>query len=151
MDKNLLIEETTMKILASHPSSCVTSWKTYDTNGYTYYTREKDRSVAQNNGIRINAFDPLGVKTTYYGYIQDIWELDYGAGLQILVFKCQRVKHPNRVSVDNYGLTLIELKNLGHKDDPFVLANCVTQVFYVLDLETGKHVDVSTKQKNCRS
>jgi glucose dehydrogenase len=87
------------------------------------------------------------VKTTYYGYIQDIWELDYGVRLQISVFKCQWVKHLNGVSVDNYRLTLVDLKNVGHKDDPLVLADCVAQVFYVLDPETGKHVVVSTKQK----
>ncbi len=45
----------------------------YDINGYTYYTKEKDKkSVAQNSGIRIEAIDPQGLKTTYYGYIQDI-------------------------------------------------------------------------------
>jgi hypothetical protein len=90
MDKYIPIEEATMKILTSRPSSCVTSWQACNINGYTYYTKEKDkRSVAQNSSIRIEAFDPLGGKTTYYGYIQDIWELDYGARLQILVFKCQ--------------------------------------------------------------
>jgi hypothetical protein len=51
------------------------------------------------------------------------------------------------VNVDNYGLTLVDLKNLGHKDDPWVLADCVAQVFYVLDSETGKHIVVSGKQK----
>jgi hypothetical protein len=30
------------------------------------------------------------------------------------------------------------LENLGHKDDPWVLADRVTQVFYVLDSEIGK-------------
>jgi hypothetical protein len=104
MDIDIPIEEMTMKMLASHPSSCVTSWQAYDINGYTYYTKEKDRrSVAQNSGIRIETFDPLGVKVMYYGYIQDIWELDYGARLQIPVFRCQWVKHPNGVSMDNYG------------------------------------------------
>jgi hypothetical protein len=49
--------------------------------------------------------------------------------------------------MDNYGLTLVELKNLGYKDDPWVLADCVAQVFYVLNPETGKHVVVSGKQK----
>jgi hypothetical protein len=68
------------------------------------------RSVVQNRGSHIEVFDPLGVKTTYYRYIQDIWELDYGARLQIPVFKCQWVKHPNGVSMDNYGLTLVDLK-----------------------------------------
>jgi hypothetical protein len=90
MDKDIPTEEMTMKMLASHPSSCVTSWQAYDINGYTYYTKEKDkRSVNQNSGIRIEAFDPLEVKTTYYEYIQDIWELNYDARLQIPVFKCQ--------------------------------------------------------------
>jgi hypothetical protein len=51
------------------------------------------------------------------------------------------------VSVDNYGLTLVELKNVGHQDDPWVLVDCVAQVFYVLDPETMKHVVVSGKQK----
>jgi hypothetical protein len=117
MDKYIPIEDMTMKMLASHPSSCVTLWQAYDINGYTYYTKEKYRSVAQNSGIRIEAFDALGVKITYYGYIQDIWELDYAARLQIPIFKCQLVKHLNGVSVDNYGFTLVDLKNVGHKDD----------------------------------
>jgi hypothetical protein len=51
------------------------------------------------------------------------------------------------VNVDNYGLTLVDLKNVGHQDDTWVLADRVTQVFYVLDPETGKYVIVSGKQK----
>jgi hypothetical protein len=54
------------------------------------------------------------------------------------------------VNVDNYGLILVDLKNLGHKDDPWVLADYVAQVFYVLDSETGKHIVVSGKQKIIR-
>jgi hypothetical protein len=49
------------------------------------------------------------------------------------------------VNVDNYGLTLVDLKNLGHKDDLWVLVDCVSQVFYVLDPETGKHIVVFGK------
>jgi hypothetical protein len=70
---------------------------------------------------------------------------DYGERLQIPIFKCQWVKHPNGVSVNNYGLTLVDLKNVGHKDDIWVLADRVAQVFYVLDPETGKHIVVSGK------
>jgi hypothetical protein len=51
------------------------------------------------------------------------------------------------VNIDNYGLTLVDLKNLGHKDDPWVLTDRVAQVFYVLDLETEKDIVVSKKQK----
>jgi hypothetical protein len=61
---------------------------------------------------------------------------------------CQWVKHMNSVSVDNYGLTLVDLRNVGHKDDPWAIANYVAQVFYVLNSETRKHIVVSAKQKN---
>jgi hypothetical protein len=58
MDKDIPIEMM-MKMLASRPSSCVTTWQPYDINGYTCYTKEKDKkSVAQNSGIRIEAIDP---------------------------------------------------------------------------------------------
>jgi hypothetical protein len=73
MDKEISIEDMMMKMLASHPSSCVTSWQAYNINGYTYYTKEKNKkSVVQNSGIRIEAIDPQGLKLMYYGYIQDI-------------------------------------------------------------------------------
>jgi hypothetical protein len=51
------------------------------------------------------------------------------------------------VNVDNYGLTLVDLKILGHKDDPWVLVDRVALVFYVLDLEARKHIVISEKQK----
>jgi hypothetical protein len=53
--------------------------------------------------------------------------------LQISVFKCQWVKHPHGIEVDEYGFTIVYFRNLGHKDDPWVLASTVAQVFYILD------------------
>ena len=35
-----------------------------------------------------------------------------------------------------YGMTTVDLNNLGYADEPFVLANDVTQVFYVKDMST---------------
>jgi hypothetical protein len=65
MDKDIPPEDMTMKMLASRPSSCVTSWQAYDINGYTYYTKEKNKkSDAQNSVIRIEATDPQGLKPT---------------------------------------------------------------------------------------
>jgi hypothetical protein len=54
------------------------------------------------------------------------------------------------VSVDNYGLTLVDLKNIGYKDDLWVLADRIAHVFYILDTETRKHIVVSGKQKIVR-
>ena len=39
------------------------------------------------------------------------------------------------VHVDQkYGMTTVDLNNLGYLDEPFVLANDVAQVFYVKDM-----------------
>jgi hypothetical protein len=51
MEKDIPTEDMMMKMLAYRP-----------------YKKDR-RSVAQNSGIRIEAFDPLGVKITYYRYI----------------------------------------------------------------------------------
>ena len=141
--------ERTIKRLASGPSSQVTSWKAYDINAYRFYTNAKDKkSVSQNNSVSIEAIDTTGQKSTYYGFIDDIWELDYGSNIIIPVFRCQCVKHPNGIEVDNFGLTRVNLSHLGHKDDPWVLANRVAQVFYVLDPDNEKkHIVVSRKQR----
>jgi hypothetical protein len=72
MEKDIPIENMTMKMLASHPSSCVTSWQAYDINGYTYYTKKTRRMFPKIMSFVPEAFDPLGVKTTYYGYIHVI-------------------------------------------------------------------------------
>jgi hypothetical protein len=65
-------------------------------------------------------------------YIEEIWEVNYGMSLQNLVFKCQWVKHPHGIVVDEYGFTIVHLGNVGHKDEPWVLASTVAQVFYIL-------------------
>jgi hypothetical protein len=51
--------------------------------GYTFYTKAKEnKSVAyQNSCVRINAIDTSGKNITYYGFIEEIWELDYGENI----------------------------------------------------------------------
>ena len=88
-----------------------------------------------------------GESTTYYGVIDDIWEIHYGYNIQIPVFRCRWVKHPRGVEVDAYGLTILDLNNVGYKDDPWVLASQVAQVLYVVDpAKKAKHVVVPGKQ-----
>jgi hypothetical protein len=80
-------------------------------------------------------------KNAYYGYIEEIWEVNYGMSLQIPVFKCQWVE------LDGYGFTIVDLRNVGHKNEPWVLASTVAQVFYILDLkDENKHIIVPEKQ-----
>ena len=82
------VEEQTIKKLAAGPSSQVTSWQGYDINGYLFYTAAKDKkTVSQNSGVRIAALDKrTGENTTYFGVIEDIWEVHYSSNIQIPVF-----------------------------------------------------------------
>jgi hypothetical protein len=48
------------------------------------------------------------------------------------VFKCQWIKSSD---VGNYGWTLVDLGNVGYKDDPWVLGERVAQVSYITDPE----------------
>jgi hypothetical protein len=74
------IEEQSIKGLASGLSRQVTTWQTYDISGFTFCTKSKDKSsLSQNSGVRCEAInDEPGETITYFGFIEDIWELDYG-------------------------------------------------------------------------
>jgi hypothetical protein len=75
-----------------------------------------------------------------------MWEVNYGMTLQIPIFKCQWVKHPQGVEVDEYGFTIVDLRNVGLKDEPWVLTSIVVQVFYILDpKDEKKHIFVLRK------
>jgi hypothetical protein len=67
--------------------------------------------------------------------------------LQIPIFKCQWVKHPQGVEIDDYGFTIIDLRNVDHKDEPWVLTTTVAQVFYIPDpKDEKKYIVVPKKQ-----
>jgi len=55
------------------------------------------------------------------------------SNVQIPVFRYRWVKHPKGVEVDGYGLTIVDLNNIGYKYNPWVLALQVAQVLYVAD------------------
>jgi hypothetical protein len=87
-----------------------------------------------------------GKNITYNDFMVEIWELDCGENIRFPLFRCQWVKHPNGVTYDNYGMTLVDLANAGYKDDPWVLAECVAHVFYIVDpMKVKKHIVVSGK------
>ena len=93
-------------------------------------------STNQNSGVRIDATDSSGQTNSYFGYIEEIWELDFES-LKIPLFRCQWVKLTGKcVDIDEYGMTTVDLKELGYRDEPFVLAKDVTQVFYVQDMSS---------------
>jgi hypothetical protein len=57
------------------------------------------------------------------------------------------VKHTQGVEIDDYGFTIVDLTNVGHKDEHWVLAATVAQGFYILDpKDKKKYIIVPRKQ-----
>ncbi|GJS12987.1 hypothetical protein Tco_0407459 [Tanacetum coccineum] len=130
----------TVRWISYGPRATVVKYDAYNINGYTFRTKCHDGKVYQNSGVSVEAIDlhiSKEVATTrqayYYGVLQEIWVLDYRFR-QIPLFKCDWVNHKSGgVKRDKLGYTLVDLNNLGHKVDPFVLASQALQVFYVKD------------------
>ena len=61
--------------------------------------------------------------------------MDYGPNFKVPQFWCQWVKLTG-VTKDQFGMTIVDLYDLGYRDEPFVLAQDVAQVFYVKDMSS---------------
>ena len=145
------VECAQLNVLAHGPSTTILTFQGYDINGYTFYTRAQDnKSANQNSGVRIDAYDCNEKRETYYGFIEEIWELDYGV-LKVPLFRCQWVRLPGGVKIDKYGMTTVDQKLVGYREEPFVLANDVMQVFYVKDPDPAnkeeRHVVLQGKRR----
>nr|AAU43925.1 putative polyprotein [Oryza sativa Japonica Group] len=126
-----------LAFLARGPSGSIATFQGYEINGYTFYTRAQHmKSTNQNSAVRVDAMGHDGTTATYYGAIEDIWELDYGP-LKVPLFRCQWVRLTGGgVMIDDSGMTTVDLNKVGYSDEPFVLANDVTQVFFVKDMSS---------------
>src|SRR3954454_11398485 len=106
------------------------------------------KSTNQNSGVRFDAANDNGSRDTYYGYIEEIWDLDYAPTFKVPLFRCNWVKMTGGVQIDKkYGMTTVDLNNIAYLDESFVLANDVAQVFYVKDMST-KPRKMKNRQKN---
>jgi hypothetical protein len=120
-----------LHILASRPSTIIHRYTSYDINGYTFYTRAQDnKKTNQNCVVRTDAYNCDG---NSYGFIEEIWELEYRENLKVQLFYCHWIKLPNGVKTNKYDMTNVNVRFLGYREQPFVIAKDVTQVFYVKD------------------
>ncbi|KAK1630909.1 hypothetical protein QYE76_005224 [Lolium multiflorum] len=111
-------DDEQLYLLAKQPSSTISTFQGYEINGNTFYTFAQDKkSTNQNSGVRFDAEDGNGNKVTYYGYIEEIWELDYGPNFKVPLFRCKWFNLKDGVQVDpQYGMTTVDFKNLGHEE-----------------------------------
>jgi hypothetical protein len=106
-----------LQILASGPSTMIHRYTSYSINGYTFYTREQyNKKSNQNNGVRTDACDCDGNRETYYGFIEEIWELEYIENLKVSLLHCQWIRLSNEVKTDNYGMTNVNFLFLDYRE-----------------------------------
>jgi hypothetical protein len=71
--------------------------------------------------------------------------------LKVSLFHCQYIRLSNGVKTNNYGMTNVNFRFLGYREQPFVLAKDVTQVFYVKDPDPTNreehHIILQEKRK----
>src|SRR6266566_2348413 len=115
MSNNTVGDE--LYLLARTPSLTVLTFQGYEINGNTFYMIAQDKkSTNQNSGVRFDAANTNRAKDTYYGYIEEIWELDYGRDFKVPLFRCKWVNLTGGgVKEDpRYGMTTVDLNNLGY-------------------------------------
>ncbi|XP_026459140.1 uncharacterized protein LOC113359775 [Papaver somniferum] len=147
-----------LRWISHGPHYEVTKYTVYRINGYLFRTRSRDGRIHQNSGVSVAANDmhisrdddvTYG-KASYYGVLQEIWELDY-CERKVHLFKCNWVDNKRGVKRDALGYKIVDLTMLGYKNDPFILASQAKQVFYVKDqLDKKKSIVFVTPPKNYR-
>lgn len=129
--------------LACKPSFTVLSFEGYLVDGVRYFTKDRDNArVVQNSGVSLVAktvqvssakdLNPVESDMTFYGRIEEIWELDYHA-FKAPLFLCRWADSDKGVKIDDLGFTLVDLSRQGHKNDKYVSVDQVKQIFYVED------------------
>jgi hypothetical protein len=77
--------------------------------------------------------------------------LKYREILKVPLFHYQWIRLPNGVKIDKYGMTNVNFKFLGYREQLFVLAKVVTDVFYVKDPDLANkeehHIVLQRKRK----
>lgn len=136
-----------IKEFSRGPNNVAKRFSGYLVNGYRFHTMKRDaKHKTQNSGVTLVSLtssfasskddNPKIVPMTYYGVINDIFELDYYGNFKFVMFKCDWFE----AKEDKYGLIYVYFNKKVYQNDPFVLASQVHQCFYIQDpLEPNRH------------
>ncbi|XP_012853260.1 PREDICTED: uncharacterized protein LOC105972825 [Erythranthe guttata] len=111
--------------------------------GVKYLTSKRDsRRVTQNSGVCTDSIHK-GKMIKFYGVLEDVIELSYVCGYRCVLFSCKwfDLDRHKAVKIDG-DLTSINVGKFWYKNEPYILANQVSQVFYVSDTKLGGELKV---------
>ena len=126
--------------LANGPQFSIARLTGCTINGHRFHTKDREtRRKTQNSGVVVQA-EHKGKLIDFYGVLTDILELKYAARCIVLIFKCDwwDIGTKKGINIDEFGFVSVNVCRKWYKDQPYVLATQVQQVFYVNDLKLGK-------------
>ncbi|KAL0455877.1 UNVERIFIED_CONTAM: hypothetical protein Slati_0926900 [Sesamum latifolium] len=132
-----MLNSTKNKLLKSHywgPSAEVMSVPCYFVNGYNFQTeRHNTGKSTMNCGVCVKSSSYTDEDNDFYGIIEEIIQLTYPLilDLHIILFKCRWVDPVRGMKVNpRYHLVDVNFKKLYQKDESFILAQQVVQVYF---------------------
>jgi hypothetical protein len=122
--------------LANGPACNIATFQAYDINGYTFFTKNKDKtSDYQNSGVTMMCKNEKGTgKTRFYGRIEEIWELNYSGFYRTAMFRVRWAKDVKNEHC--YFISMVippTTQKLTSQNEPWVFAKDVDQCFFVTD------------------
>ncbi|XP_063942812.1 uncharacterized protein LOC108203257 [Daucus carota subsp. sativus] len=141
--------------LSRGPQRAAKKYSAHVVNGFRFHTKKRDaKCTTQNSGVILTALttcfasskdkNPTIGDVTYFGAIEEIIEVDYWGAITVVLFRCCWYEKDK----DCYGLTRVNFSKNIQKDDPFVLATQVQQIFYIQDcIENNLHFVVKKLPK----
>ncbi|KAJ8619875.1 hypothetical protein MRB53_028404 [Persea americana] len=146
------------------PLRAVMCFKGYIVNGFRFHTKDRERQrKTQNSGVfltaEISSFaserdsSPMTGNVGYYGILNDVMELQYIGGNQIVLFKCDWWDVMNRggkgIKQDEYGFTCVNFTRTLNTNEPFILSNQAQEDFYVQDtIDSNWHVTIKIQTRD---
>uniref|UniRef100_A0A803NJS8 DUF4218 domain-containing protein n=1 Tax=Cannabis sativa TaxID=3483 RepID=A0A803NJS8_CANSA len=107
-----------------------------------FVTEKRDiNHRTQNSGIGVPG---IGA-TNFYGVLEDIIEMSYLRGYNVLLFKCKWYDTRNRNIQEDGNFTSVFVRDLWCQDDPFILASQAQMVFYTNDDKNGSDCRLAHK------
>ncbi|XP_015167842.1 uncharacterized protein [Solanum tuberosum] len=151
-DNSRLMED--LLSLSHGPTKYSTHSNGYIVNGYRFHVEDHDQMLrTQNCGVVVvGENDKNSENVDYYGILTDVIELQFISDRRVILFRCNwfdvydKIKGIKR---DEYDFVSVNPSRFLKTNEPFVLANQASQVFYASDNSNrGWHVVRKTQPRD---
>ncbi|WMV07966.1 hypothetical protein MTR67_001351 [Solanum verrucosum] len=135
-DNSQLMED--LLSLSRGPTKYSTHSNGYIVNGYKFHIEDHDQMLrTQNCGVVVvGENDKDSENVDYYGILTDVIELQFISNRRVILFRCNWFDVYDKIKgikTDEYDFVSVNPSRFLKTNEPFVLANQASQVFYASD------------------